>query len=85
MDVNPAETAVDGACRVRRRDFPRPMAEDKGLSFSVQVRSGTPDRLFVDEQRDWQRIVRNLLSNAVKFTSSGEVRLTVGRARPAGV
>jgi CheY-like chemotaxis protein len=52
------------------------MAEDKGLGFSIQVRSGTPERLYVDEQR-LEQVLRNLLSNAVKFTSAGEVRLTV--------
>jgi CheY-like chemotaxis protein len=49
------------------------------LSFSIEVRSGTPDQLYVDEQR-LEQIVRNLLSNAVKFTSVGEVRLSIGRA-----
>jgi signal transduction histidine kinase/HAMP domain-containing protein/CheY-like chemotaxis protein len=78
MDVNPAELPLTALVEYVDATF-RPMAADKGLSFSIQVRPGTPDRLYVDEQR-LEQIVRNLLSNAVKFTSAGEVRLTVGRA-----
>ncbi len=78
MDVNPAELPLTALVEYVDATF-RPMAEDKGLSFSVQVRPGTPDRLYVDEQR-LEQIVRNLLSNAVKFTTAGDVRLTVGSA-----
>src|SRR6266581_2550810 len=78
MDVNPAELPLAALVEYVDATF-HPMAEDKGLSFSIDVRPGTPDQLYVDEQR-LEQIVRNLLSNAVKFTSAGEVRLTVGRA-----
>ncbi len=79
MDVNPAELPLTALVEYVDATF-RPMAEDKGLSFSIELRSGTPAGLFVDEQR-LEQIVRNLLSNAVKFTTAGHVRLTVGRAR----
>ena len=78
MDVNPADLKLSALVDYVDATF-RPMAEDQGLGFSVQVRPGTPDRLYVDEQR-LEQILRNLLSNAVKFTSAGEVRLTIGRA-----
>ena len=78
MDVNPAELPLTALVEYVNATF-RPMAEHKELSFSIEVRSGTPDRLYVDEQR-LEQIVRNLLSNAVKFTSAGEVRLSIGRA-----
>ena len=78
MDVNPAELPLAALVEYVDAAF-RPMAEDKGLSFRIEVRPGTPDRLYVDEQR-LEQILRNLLSNAVKFTSAGEVRLAVGRA-----
>ena len=78
MDVNPAELPLTALVEYVDATF-RPIAEHKGLSFSIEVRSGTPDRLYVDEQR-LEQIVRNLLSNAVKFTSVGEVRLSIGRA-----
>ena len=78
MDVNPGELPLTALVEYVDATF-RPMAEHKELSFSIEVRSGTPDRLYVDEQR-LEQIVRNLLSNAVKFTSAGEVRLSIGRA-----
>ena len=78
MDVHPADLQLAALVDYVDATF-RPLAEDKGLGFSIEVRPGTPDRLFVDEQR-LEQIVRNLLSNAVKFTSAGEVRLTIGVA-----
>jgi len=75
MDVNPADLRLAGLVDYVDATF-RPMAQDKGLGFSIEVHPGTPDRLFVDEQR-LEQIVRNLLSNAVKFTSAGEVKLTI--------
>ena len=78
MDVNPAELPLTALVEYVDATF-RPMAEDKGLTFSVEVRPGTPARLYVDEQR-LEQIIRNLLSNAVKFTTAGHVRLTVARA-----
>jgi signal transduction histidine kinase len=61
----------------------RPMAEQKGLAFHVEVRPGTPALLHTDPRRV-QQVLRNLLVNAFKFTPAGEVRLTVGPA-PGGV
>jgi signal transduction histidine kinase/CheY-like chemotaxis protein/HAMP domain-containing protein len=78
MDVNPAELRLTALVDYVDATF-RPMAQEKGLGFGIEVRSGTPDPLYVDEQR-LEQIVRNLLSNAVKFTTTGEVRLTIGRA-----
>jgi signal transduction histidine kinase/HAMP domain-containing protein/ActR/RegA family two-component response regulator len=78
MDVNPAELRLAALVDHVDATF-RPMAQDKSLGFSIEVRPGTPDRLYVDEQR-LEQVLRNLLSNAVKFTTSGDVRLTVGRA-----
>jgi signal transduction histidine kinase/HAMP domain-containing protein/ActR/RegA family two-component response regulator len=78
MDVNPADLQLAALVDYVDATF-RPMAEDKGLGFSVDVHDGTPDRLYVDEQR-LEQILRNLLSNAVKFTSLGDVRLTIAQA-----
>jgi signal transduction histidine kinase/HAMP domain-containing protein/ActR/RegA family two-component response regulator len=78
MAVNPADLRLAALVDYVDATF-RPMAQDKSLGFSVEVRPGTPDRLYVDEQR-LQQVLRNLLSNAVKFTTSGDVRLTIGRA-----
>jgi signal transduction histidine kinase len=58
----------------------RPVAEERGLGFHVEVRPEAPRRLRTDPKRLLQ-VLRNLLSNAVKFTHAGEVRLTVAPVR----
>jgi signal transduction histidine kinase/HAMP domain-containing protein/CheY-like chemotaxis protein len=78
MDLHPAELPLETLVEHVQATF-RPIAVDKGLKFDVALRPGTPDRLYVDEQR-LEQIVRNLLSNAVKFTSVGEVSLSIGQA-----
>ena len=52
-------------------------AEKKGLRFSKEVVSGTPDSLLGDPWKIGQ-VIDNFLSNAVKFTESGYVSLRVG-------
>ena len=54
----------------------RPVAEDKGLDFSVEIASDVPKYLRSDSQRLGQ-ILRNLLSNAFKFTLQGGVFLRI--------
>jgi len=76
MDLHPAEVRLEALVEHIEATF-RPMAADKGLDFDVTVHPGTPDMLYVDEQR-LEQIVRNLLSNAVKFTSAGEVSVSIG-------
>ena len=78
MDLHPADLRLATLVEQVEATF-RPMAADKGLEFDVIVHAGTPDRLYVDEQRLAQ-VVRNLLSNAVKFTSAGQVSLSIGHA-----
>ena len=61
----------------------RPLAEDKGLEFGVELGPGVPLTLRTDGQK-FQQVLRNLLSNAVKFTRTGSVTLKVNRV-PADV
>jgi CheY-like chemotaxis protein len=76
MDLHPADLRLEALVERIEATF-RPMAADKGLDFDITVHPGTPDRLYVDEQR-LEQIVRNLLSNAVKFTSAGQVSVSIG-------
>ncbi|PKL76725.1 MAG: hypothetical protein CVV27_08820 [Candidatus Melainabacteria bacterium HGW-Melainabacteria-1] len=48
-----------------------PMAEIKGLSFSVEIGVGVGT--IVSDKRRVEQILMNLLSNAVKFTEHGEI------------
>jgi signal transduction histidine kinase/CheY-like chemotaxis protein len=54
----------------------RSAAEEKGVGFSVEIRSALPERFYTDPTRVRQ-ILTNLLGNALKFTNAGEIRLLV--------
>ena len=49
-------------------------AEERGLSLTVTVAEGVPERLVGDPLR-LSQVLTNLVSNAVKFTEKGEVRI----------
>ncbi|HXT95147.1 MAG TPA: HAMP domain-containing protein [Polyangia bacterium] len=74
-DIHPTEIAdfVD-------RSF-RPLAEQKGLGFSVDVEIGVARSLYTDPQR-LQQVLKNLLANAFKFTADGSVTLRIHRPEP---
>ena len=54
------------------------LAEQKGLTFTIEVDSSLPDTIYGDADRITQ-IVINLLSNAFKFTEKGGVKLDLKR------
>ncbi|MFJ7070384.1 HAMP domain-containing protein [Streptomyces sp. NPDC101115] len=58
-----------------------PVADERGLDFTVTVAPDVPAYLTTDEGRVRQ-VLRNLLSNALKFTDAGQVSLTVGHTPP---
>lgn len=53
-----------------------PLAEEKGLSLSVEVSSRVPKVLETDEMRV-QQVLTNLVSNAVKYTKTGFVKVRI--------
>jgi signal transduction histidine kinase/DNA-binding response OmpR family regulator/methyl-accepting chemotaxis protein/CHASE3 domain sensor protein len=54
----------------------RHVAEEKGLTFNINVTDEVPPSINSDRQR-LKQILNNLLSNAFKFTQKGEVRLDI--------
>ncbi|GAA3389441.1 HAMP domain-containing protein [Streptomyces roseoviridis] len=58
-----------------------PIADEKGLDFTVTVAPDVPAYLTTDEGR-LRQVLRNLLSNAMKFTEEGRVELTVEHTPP---
>nr|WP_236069304.1 HAMP domain-containing protein [Citreicoccus inhibens] len=81
MQVEPRDIVLAELNQFLDRSF-RPVAEQKGLDFTVDVQPGTPRHIRTDPQR-LQQVLKNLLSNAFKFTDSGGVKLTVMRAEPS--
>ena len=61
-----------------RRLF-QPVAQEKGLGFTLDIAPACPAIITTDLQR-LEQVLKNLLSNAFKFTERGKVDLTVARA-----
>jgi CheY-like chemotaxis protein len=79
MDVNIGDVKLSDLRDFVERSF-RPVSEDKGLEFEIEVRgANVPPTIETDEQR-LQQVLRNLLSNAFKFTEQGSVKLRIGVA-----
>ncbi|MGI9095304.1 MAG: HAMP domain-containing protein, partial [Thermoleophilaceae bacterium] len=83
MEVRPAPIGLDAVRDFVERAF-KPVAEEKGLAFEVQVDEGLHETVITDEQR-LQQILKNLLSNALKFTHRGTVTLRIARAQDGRV
>ena len=56
-----------------------PVAQERGLAYSIDLAPNSPEDIVTDPQRLHQ-ILKNLLANAFKFTEHGEVRVQVGLA-----
>ena len=84
MELDLAAVALSDVCQDAERAF-RPYAEQKGLSFRVEIDPALPVSIVSDAQRLGQ-ILKNLLSNAFKFTHEGRVTLSLGLSpAPASV
>jgi CheY-like chemotaxis protein len=57
----------------------RPVAESRGLTFTIEVAPTLPPFIWTDEKRLLQ-VVKNLLSNAFKFTEQGSVKISIAPA-----
>jgi signal transduction histidine kinase/HAMP domain-containing protein/FixJ family two-component response regulator len=60
------------------REF-EPVAQEKGLRYSIDLAPDSPAHIVTDSQR-LRQILKNLLANAFKFTERGDVQLQVGVA-----
>jgi HAMP domain-containing protein/signal transduction histidine kinase/CheY-like chemotaxis protein len=77
MELDLAAVALADVCEDVERSF-RPVAEERDLTFAIEVDDALPASIVTDEQR-LQQVLRNLLSNAFKFTPAGTVGLKVSR------
>jgi CheY-like chemotaxis protein/HAMP domain-containing protein len=79
MNVNVGDVKLSDLRDFVERSF-RPVSEDKGLDFEIDVHgANVPPTIETDEQR-LQQVLKNLLSNAFKFTEQGGVKLRIGVA-----
>jgi CheY-like chemotaxis protein/signal transduction histidine kinase len=78
MEVDTMEVPIADISSFSRRTFD-PVAQQKGLSFTVNIQPDVPSSLYTDGQR-LQQVLKNLLSNAFKFTQKGGVSLTIRKA-----
>jgi HAMP domain-containing protein/CheY-like chemotaxis protein/signal transduction histidine kinase len=81
MEVNISDVSIAEVRDSVQRDF-RAIAEEKGLSYTVDVAADVPAVIQSDGQR-LEQILRNLLSNSFKFTSEGGVSVHIRRADKA--
>ncbi len=54
---------------------------EKGLKFILEISSGTPAGIYIDDARVRQ-IILNLIGNAIKFTEKGSIKLKVYTENP---
>jgi HAMP domain-containing protein/signal transduction histidine kinase/CheY-like chemotaxis protein len=78
MELDLAPIALGDIIEDSERAF-RPVAEQVGLEFTVDLDPELPPAIVSDDQR-LKQILKNLLSNAFKFTHSGGVTLSLGYA-----
>jgi HAMP domain-containing protein/CheY-like chemotaxis protein/putative methionine-R-sulfoxide reductase with GAF domain len=83
MELAPSPFALADLAADLEATF-RPLADQKGLTLTVNVDPGAPVHLDTDGQR-LEQVLNNLLSNAVKFTDSGSVTLDIRPAPPRAV
>jgi signal transduction histidine kinase/ligand-binding sensor domain-containing protein/CheY-like chemotaxis protein len=82
LDLNPIQFSLRQCVRETARMF-AVSANEKNLTFEIQIHSDVPDHVVGDPDR-LRQVLLNLAGNAVKFTSEGGVWISVGVASEGG-
>jgi HAMP domain-containing protein/CheY-like chemotaxis protein/signal transduction histidine kinase len=75
MEVHAADVPLTEVQEYVERTF-EPVAQDKGLAFSVEISRKLPETIHTDVKR-LQQVLKNLIANALKFTDKGKVGLRI--------
>ncbi|MFZ6871871.1 response regulator [Undibacterium sp. Di27W] len=75
LELSPQQIVLRRMAEELSRTF-QPLANQKKLTFSVEIEAGAPELIVSDPARVDQ-ILKNLLSNAIKFTETGTVTLRI--------
>jgi HAMP domain-containing protein/CheY-like chemotaxis protein len=78
MSVDVASVPLGDIKEFLDRSF-RHVAEEKKLSFDIEISPDLPGMIKTDEMR-LRQVLRNLVSNALKFTDSGSVKVQIARS-----
>jgi CheY-like chemotaxis protein/signal transduction histidine kinase/HAMP domain-containing protein len=77
MELQLEDISLQEIARSMERNF-KPLAQEKGLTFTTTLAESLPLKVRTDRQRI-EQVMRNLLSNSFKFTSEGSITLSIGR------
>ncbi|QIB50009.1 response regulator [Pseudomonas sp. OIL-1] len=75
VEIQPETVSTERMVNSLRHLFD-PLANDKGLAFSLEVAADAPPSIETDPQR-LEQVLKNLIANAIKFTDKGSVTLTL--------
>jgi signal transduction histidine kinase/CheY-like chemotaxis protein/HAMP domain-containing protein len=78
VSVLMTDLSVTGLRDALLREFAH-VAQQKGLTFSIDLATNAPREIFTDPQR-LRQVLKNLLANAFKFTQTGGVRVDISLA-----
>ncbi len=77
VDIEPVKFYLENLLKTVSRLW-EPLANDKGLDFSINV-AGDVDAAFVGDPKRLRQVLSNLLGNALKFTESGGITIDVAQ------
>ena len=77
MELNLEEMSLHGLASYIKQHFTH-VAEEKGLSLTINLSQELPETASTDRQRV-EQIIKNFLSNAFKFTKEGGISVNIAR------